>query len=104
MWAGITGYFIGLANTSPVRKYSIGLVGIAIAAVLHGLNDWNLINGHAAWVLVTLVSVLLFLGYARAGAWLPEQTLARSPAMPQGPLQRGSATPWAVGPPAYPHQ
>ena len=85
-WAGITGYFIGLAITGPDRKYSIGLVGIGIAAVLHGLNDWNPINSHPAWVLVTLISVLLFLGYARAGAWLPQQAMA-SPdgmAMPAG--------------------
>jgi RsiW-degrading membrane proteinase PrsW (M82 family) len=75
-WAGITGYFIGLAITGRDRKYSIGLVGIAIAAVLHGLNDWNPINSRPAWVLVTLISVLLFLGYARAGAWLPEQEMA----------------------------
>ena len=98
MWAGITGYFIGLAITGENRKYSVGFVGIAIAAVLHGLNDWNLINGHIAWVLITLISVLLFLGYARAGAWLPEQQqafasspdLAPSPYMPPGP--------WAAGP------
>ena len=59
-------------------KYSIGLIGIAIAAILHGLNDWNPVNGHVAWVLVTLISVILFLGYARAGAWLPQQALASS--------------------------
>jgi RsiW-degrading membrane proteinase PrsW (M82 family) len=70
-WAGITGYFIGLAVTGPTRKYAIGLIGIGIAAVLHGLNDWNPINSHPAWVVVTLISVLLFLGYARAGALLP---------------------------------
>jgi RsiW-degrading membrane proteinase PrsW (M82 family) len=75
-WAGITGYFIGLAITSPHREYWIGLIGIGIAAVLHGLNDWNPINSHPAWVLITLISVLLFLGYARAGAWLPEQAMA----------------------------
>jgi len=91
-WAGITGYFIGLAITGPYRKYSIGLVGIGIAAVLHGLNDWDPINSHPAWVLVTLISVLLFLGYARAGAWLPEQEtaspagLAMSPAQPRSPV------------------
>ena len=101
MWAGITGYFIGLAITGPVRKYSIGLVGIAIAAVLHGLNDWNPINAHPAWVLITLISVLLFLGYARAGAWLPQQALASSPdlappaPMPPGPPPPGSQ---AAGP------
>jgi RsiW-degrading membrane proteinase PrsW (M82 family) len=89
-WAGITGYFIGLAITSPHREYWIGLIGIGIAAVLHGLNDWNPINSHPAWVLITLISVLLFLGYARAGAWLPEQAMAAPdgmavPAGPAGP-------------------
>ncbi len=97
MWAGITGYFIGLAITGENRKYSVGFVGIAIAAVLHGLNDWNPINGHLAWVLVTLISVILFLGYARAGAWLPQQALDSSPdlAAPSPPVPTG---PWAAGP------
>jgi RsiW-degrading membrane proteinase PrsW (M82 family) len=96
MWAGITGYFIGLAITGQNRKYSIGLIGIAIAAVLHGLNDWNPINAHGAWVLITLISVLLFLGYARAGAWLPQQALASAPDLaPSPPVPPG---PWAAGP------
>ena len=102
-WAGITGYFIGLAIVGPDRKYWIGLVGIGIAAVLHGLNDWNPINSHPAWVLVTLVSVLLFLGYARAGAWLPEQAMAapdgmaHAPGSPAGP-SAGTARAMARGP------
>ncbi len=96
MWAGITGYFIGLAITGPNRKYSVGFVGIAIAAVLHGLNDWNPINGHLAWVLITLISVILFLGYARAGAWLPQQALASSPDL--APSPPAAAAPWAAGP------
>jgi len=79
-WAGITGYFIGLAITGPTRKYSVALVGIGIAAVLHGLNDWDPVNSHPAWVLVTLVSVLLFLGYARAGALLPHAFATAAPA------------------------
>ena len=92
MWAGITGYFIGLAITGPVRKYSVGFVGIAIAAVLHGLNDWNPINAHPTWVLITVISVLLFLGYARAGAWLPQQALASSPDL--APPPPGSPGHW----------
>jgi RsiW-degrading membrane proteinase PrsW (M82 family) len=103
-WAGITGYFIGLAITGPYRKYSIGLVGIGIASVLHGLNDWNPVNSHPAWVLVTLISVLLFLGYARAGAWLPEQ--ATSPAQATSPPQATSApptAPWPATPAAPSH-
>jgi RsiW-degrading membrane proteinase PrsW (M82 family) len=114
-WAGITGYFIGLAITGHSRKYSIGFIGIGIAAVLHGLNDWNPINSHPAWVLVTLISVLLFLGYARAGAWLPQQeyALAGAPGqMPAGvpgqmapgqmqPGQMQPGVPWSADPAAH---
>jgi RsiW-degrading membrane proteinase PrsW (M82 family) len=99
-WAGITGYFIGLAITGQSRKYSVAPVGIGIAAILHGLNDWNPVNSHAAWVLVTLISVLLFLAYARAGAWLPQQAAVGAPASPYG-----YTAPWPVGhlaPPARP--
>jgi RsiW-degrading membrane proteinase PrsW (M82 family) len=84
-WAGITGYFIGLAITGQTRKYAIGFIGIGIAAVLHGLNDWNPINAHPAWVLITLISVLLFLGYARAGAVLPHERFAYGEAPGQQP-------------------
>jgi RsiW-degrading membrane proteinase PrsW (M82 family) len=100
-WAGITGYFIGLAIVGQDRKYWLGLVGIGIAAVLHGLNDWNPINSHPAWVLVTLISVLLFLGYARAGAWLPEQAMAAPDGLAHAPAhQQAQPAPWAAAPPA----
>jgi RsiW-degrading membrane proteinase PrsW (M82 family) len=85
-WAGITGYFIGLAITGQTRKYAIAGIGIGIAAVLHGLNDWNPINAHPAWVLITLISVLLFLGYARAGAVLPHERFALGEAQGQQPV------------------
>jgi RsiW-degrading membrane proteinase PrsW (M82 family) len=104
MWAGITGYFIGLAITGPTRKYAVGFIGIGIAAILHGLNDWNPINSHPAWVLITLISVILFLGYARAGALLlPGQALAPVPLGPEGqfaPGQPGHGQP-GYGQPAY---
>jgi RsiW-degrading membrane proteinase PrsW (M82 family) len=95
-WAGITGYFIGLAITGQSRKYAVAPVGIGIAAILHGLNDWNPVNSHIAWVLVTLISVLLFLAYARAGAWLPEQVTG----VPQPASPYGYTAPWPVGHPA----
>src|SRR4051812_46205794 len=100
-WAGITGYFIGLAITGPSRKYAVAPIGIGIAAILHGLNDWNPVNAHIAWVLVTLISVLLFLGYARAGAWLPQQAAG----VPEQASPYGYTAPWPVGhtaPPAGP--
>ena len=98
-WAGITGYFIGLAITGQSRKYVVAPVGIGIAAILHGLNDWNPVNAHIGWVLVTLASVLLFLAYARAGAWLPQQAVAGVPDSPHG-----YTAPWPVGHVAQPLQ
>ncbi|HTX25980.1 MAG TPA: PrsW family glutamic-type intramembrane protease [Streptosporangiaceae bacterium] len=114
-WAGITGYFIGLAITGPVKRYGLALVGLLIAAVLHGLNDWQPINAHLAWVLIVLISVLLFIGYARAGAAIatPEPVSAASAASPavpaaaQGypqaqPVAQGQPPGWPPGPAAAP--
>lgn len=99
-WAGITGYFIGLAITGRSRKYAIGLIGIGIAAVLHGVSDWNPVNAHPAWVLITLISVLLFLGYARAGAVLPHERFAFGEALGQQPAPGQVPAPGQPAPPA----
>jgi RsiW-degrading membrane proteinase PrsW (M82 family) len=104
-WAGITGYFIGLAITGPVRRYGLALVGLVIAAVLHGLNDWVPINAHPTWVLIVLISVLLFIGYARAGTSIAitQPVLAASPASTaaQGtPWPPGQLPAWVQGPAA----
>jgi RsiW-degrading membrane proteinase PrsW (M82 family) len=92
-WAGITGYFIGLAITGRAPRYQVGLAGICIAVLLHGLNDWTPVNDSPAWVLVVLISVVLFLGYARAGARVPEPLHATAG---QGPMP---AAPWWGGSP-----
>jgi RsiW-degrading membrane proteinase PrsW (M82 family) len=67
-WSGLTGYFIGLAVTSRHKWYAVGWIGLAAAAILHGFNDWSRVNGHIVWILVTLVSGVLFLGYAKVGS------------------------------------
>jgi RsiW-degrading membrane proteinase PrsW (M82 family) len=67
-WSGLTGYFIGLAVTSRHRWYAVCWIGLAAAAILHGLNDWSPVSGHIPWILVTLVSGVLFLGYAKVGS------------------------------------
>jgi len=78
-WAGITGYFIGLAVTRRYEWYLIAWVGLAIAAVLHGLNDWSRVNGHPVWILIVIASALLFLCYARVGARVDQQFAAALP-------------------------
>jgi RsiW-degrading membrane proteinase PrsW (M82 family) len=70
-WAGITGYFIGLAvyaqrNSGQRKWYAVCWVGLVIAAALHGLSDWDTLNGHWAWVAIAVVSAILFLTYAKA--------------------------------------
>jgi RsiW-degrading membrane proteinase PrsW (M82 family) len=67
-WAGLTGYFIGLAATGRHRWISVSWIGLVMAAILHGLNDWSRVNGHPVWILVTIISGVLFLGYAKVGA------------------------------------
>jgi RsiW-degrading membrane proteinase PrsW (M82 family) len=96
-WAGITGYFIGLAVTGTKRHWAVGFIGILIAAVLHGLNDWNPINAHATWVVVVLISVVLFLGYGRAGAYTPQTMPQAVPAAAQAPQPGVPWTPVAPG-------
>ncbi len=67
-WAGLTGYFIGLAATGRHRWISVSWIGLVAAAILHGLNDWSRVNGHPVWILVTVISGILFLGYAKVGS------------------------------------
>lgn len=67
-WSGLTGYFIGLAATGRYSWYKVAWIGLAAAAVLHGLNDWGRVNGHPLWIVVALVSGILFLGYAKVGS------------------------------------
>lgn len=64
-WAGISCYFIGLGLRHPGSRWRLFGFGILLAAVLHGINDT--VAGHWPWVIVTLVSVVLFLAYAQAG-------------------------------------
>jgi RsiW-degrading membrane proteinase PrsW (M82 family) len=67
-WSGLTGYFIGLAATGRYKWYQVAWIGVVIAAVLHGLNDWSRVNGHPLWIVVVVVSGILFLGYAKVGS------------------------------------
>jgi RsiW-degrading membrane proteinase PrsW (M82 family) len=67
-WAGLTGYFIGLAATGRHKWYTVSWIGLAAAAILHGFNDWSRVNGQPVWIIVTLVSGILFLGYAKVGS------------------------------------
>jgi RsiW-degrading membrane proteinase PrsW (M82 family) len=89
-WSGLTGYFIGLAATSRYRWYQVAWIGLVIAAVLHGLNDWGQVSGRPVWILVVILSGILFLGYARVGA-RPDQQFTQ--ALPPALRPHHTATP-----------
>ncbi len=61
--AGIVGYFFGLAAINPARQWSIMFIGIAIAAVLHGL--YNTFAGDPIGVVILAFTILLFVVYLR---------------------------------------
>lgn len=73
LWAGVAGYFLGLATHH--RAVGPGLVlagiGLGVPVVLHGLDDWTPVTATVAWAGVQTVSALLFLGYARIGVAAP---------------------------------
>jgi len=106
-WSGLTGYFIGLAATGRHRWYQVAWIGLVAAAVLHGLNDWTVVNGHWSWILVTALSGILFLGYAKVGSrhdlrlggsdappfLLPHAAVAERDAAGHRPAQPGSRPP-----------
>lgn len=63
IWAGIVGYFIGLAAINPSRKKPIIFIGVVVAAVLHGL--YNTFTSSLIGLGILAFSILLFVTYLR---------------------------------------
>ena len=102
IWAGITGYFIGLAVRFTRHRVWLAVFGLLLTAVLHGINDY--VAGHFWWIIEIIVSVLLFVAYSQAGGVIEqdlsaaEDAVANMPRQPQGGPAPG---PWP-GAPAQP--
>ena len=84
VWAGIAGFFIGLALNYPRRRIPLLLLGVAIPAVLHALNDF--LAGDSVWLVIVVqaASLLLFLGYTMSEASIERQ-------VSESPLFRGDS-------------
>lgn len=63
IWAGIVGYFIGLAAINPSRKKPIIFIGVVVAALLHGL--YNTFTSSLIGLGILAFSILLFVTYLR---------------------------------------
>lgn len=82
VWAGISGFFVGMAINYRRRRVPILVLGICIPAVLHALNDYTLTIFSTVWVTVFFVqglSLLLFLGYTLSASDI-ERRVRRNPA------------------------
>jgi RsiW-degrading membrane proteinase PrsW (M82 family) len=80
VWAGVSGFFVGMAVNYKRRRIPLLILGISIPAILHALNDYSLTVFHTVWVgvLVQGVSLLLFLGYTLSASSI-ERRVRRNP-------------------------
>jgi RsiW-degrading membrane proteinase PrsW (M82 family) len=69
LWAGISGFFMGIAVNYRKRRIAIVALGLAVPALLHALNDFTVGGTFSGdlplwiWVIIQGVSVVLFLSY-----------------------------------------
>src|SRR5207249_11796533 len=65
IFAGISGYFMGLAALNPRAPRALMLIGIGLAALLHGTYDCF----SDSWfgVGVAVLALLIFISYIRTG-------------------------------------
>jgi len=75
VWAGISGFFIGMGVNYRRRRIPLILFGVTLPAVLHGLNDWSIttFQNQWVWIGVQAISLLLFLGYTMSAASIERQ-------------------------------
>jgi RsiW-degrading membrane proteinase PrsW (M82 family) len=62
-WAGIACFFIGLGLNYTRRRLPLILFGFGFGAVLHATNDWSTGESHWLWLILQVLSAVLFLGY-----------------------------------------
>jgi RsiW-degrading membrane proteinase PrsW (M82 family) len=112
LWAGITGYFLGLAVVRARAANRCGLsgllpqswligIGLLIASTLHGVNDFAAAHP-LVQALVDVLSAVMLLGYAVAGD-VVEQAIAAAPAPRWGRRFVQACQPRPRQPPAPQH-
>jgi RsiW-degrading membrane proteinase PrsW (M82 family) len=73
VWAGIAGFFIGMALNYRRRRVQLIVLGVTVPAVLHALNDFFASSSIWLVIIVQAASLLLFLGYTMSAAAIEQQ-------------------------------
>jgi len=73
VWAGIAGFFIGMALNYRRRRVQLIILGVAVPAILHALNDFSANSSIWLVILIQAASLLLFLGYTMSAAAIEQQ-------------------------------
>ena len=102
IWAGIAGYFIGLAIRYARGRVFVGLFGLTLVAVLHGINDR--LAGEWGWIIEVAFSVLLFIVYVQAGGVVEHELEDHLAVLPGQPGAAPGQAPPAQFPGQYPGQ
>jgi RsiW-degrading membrane proteinase PrsW (M82 family) len=78
VWAGIAGFFIGMALNYRRRRVQLVILGVTVPAILHALNDSFASSSIWLVIMVQAASLLLFLGYTMSAAAI-EQRVRETP-------------------------
>jgi RsiW-degrading membrane proteinase PrsW (M82 family) len=89
VWAGIAAFFIGMGVNHARRRWQLIGFGVTLAAVLHGVNDWQA-GPSWMWIGIQALSLLIFLGYAMSATAI-ERRISETPMFQEEPLLEGRA-------------
>ena len=74
VWAGISGFFIGMGVNYRRQRILLIAIGISIPSVLHGLSDWSTTSSTQwYWIGFLALSLVLFLGYTMSASTIERQ-------------------------------
>lgn len=64
IFSGIAGYYLGLSLLAPQRRTALLLLGLGLAALVHGVYDY--LSSSWLGVVAAGVAILVFIGYIRS--------------------------------------
>jgi RsiW-degrading membrane proteinase PrsW (M82 family) len=74
VWAGISGFFIGMGVNYKRQRILLIAIGVSIPSVLHGLSDWSTqLSTQWYWIGFLALSLALFLGYSMSASSIERQ-------------------------------